>query len=44
MLELFQAGFSQQEMAEQAGLTLYRVRQIRETLQERMRRLEAEDK
>ena len=44
VLELFQAGFSQQEVAERAGLTLYRVRQIRETLQERMRRLEAEDK
>ena len=44
VLTLLIAGFSQQEIAEQAGLTLYRVRQIRETLQERMRRLEAEDK
>ena len=44
VLALLIAGFSQQEMAERAGLTLYRVRQIRETLQERMRRLEAEDK
>ena len=42
VLTLLMAGFSQQEIAEQTGLTLYRVRQIRETLQERMRRLEAE--
>ena len=36
------AGLSQREIAERAGLTLYRVRQIRETLKERMRRLESE--
>ena len=40
VLTLLMAGLSQQEIAEQAGLTLYRVRQVRETLQERMRRLE----
>lgn len=44
VLELLIGGFSQAGIAERAGLTLYRVRQIRQTLQERMRRLEAKEK
>jgi DNA-binding CsgD family transcriptional regulator len=44
VLELLIGGFSQAEIAERAGLTLYRVRQIRQTLQERMRRLEGEER
>jgi DNA-binding CsgD family transcriptional regulator len=44
VLALLIAGFTQPEIAKRAGMKLYRVRKIRETLQERMRRLEAEEK
>ncbi len=44
VLALLIAGFTQPKIAKRAGMKLYRVRKIRETLQERMRRLEAEDK
>ena len=43
VLEFLAAGFSQEETANAAGVTLYKVRQIREVLQERVERLRAEE-
>lgn len=42
VLELLLGRFSLKQIAERTGLTNYRVRQIKQLLQERMRRLEAE--